>query len=318
MVWEIRWLRDTFGVLLFAPLIIVWFGNPLPKKNNKLLLEALTILLTASSLILFLLFGKINRDLAGSLLIFFIPIIFWAAIRLKVHGLVWINFMTSVLVFWGIANEKGVLFSSGGISNFSLLFFLSTMWVTSLLLCSSITNYQKAQKSLSDLSNHDALTHLYNRLFFDTELKRLEKSRQFPITIIMADVDKLKDINDFLGHHIGDQVLRNIADIFLSVFRQEDIVSRMGGDEFISILPNTGDHEAKIIIDRLNKQFETYNTDHPELPIYISIGVSTARKGESLQEHLKIADTYMYEEKDKKKEGGRIPFYFQTKKTIGK
>ena len=211
-------------------------------------------------------------------------------------------------------NKKGVLFSGEVIPNLSLLFSLSTMWVTSLLLCSSITNYQKAQKSLSDLSNHDALTNLYNRLFFETELKRLENGRQYPITIIMADVDKLKDVNDYLGHNIGDQVLKNVADIFTLVFRQEDIVSRMGGDEFIVVLPNTGDQEAKIIIDRMNRQFDTFNAEHPELPIHISMGVSTARKGESLQDHLKIADNLMYEEKEKKKEEERIPFYFQTKK----
>ena len=318
LIWETRWLRDAFGVLLFTPLIIVWFGNPPPKKNNKILIEGLSIFLAALSLVLFLLFGNINRGLAGSLLIFIIPIVFWAAIRLKIHGLVAINFFTSAVVFWGIANKKGVLFSGEVIPNLSLLFSLSTMWVTSLLLCSSITNYQKAQKSLSDLSNHDALTNLYNRLFFETELKRLENGRQYPITIIMADVDKLKDVNDYLGHNIGDQVLKNVADIFTLVFRQEDIVSRMGGDEFIVVLPNTGDQEAKIIIDRMNRQFDTFNAEHPELPIHISMGVSTARKGESLQDHLKIADNLMYEEKEKKKEEERIPFYFQTKKTTNK
>jgi diguanylate cyclase (GGDEF)-like protein len=264
---------------------------------------------------LFLLFGNINQDLASSLLIFIIPIIFWAAIRLKIHGLVAVNFFASVLAFWGIANHKGIFTSADVLPNLSLLFSLSTMWITSLILCSSITNYQKAQKSLSDLSNHDALTHLYNRLFFDTELKRLENSRQFPITIIMADVDKLKDINDYFGHHIGDQVLIKVADIFALVFRQEDIVSRLGGDEFIMLLPNTGEQEAKIIIDRMNRQLETYNTECPDLPIHISIGVSTARKGESLQDQLKIADNRMYEEKERKKEGERIPFFIPTKKS---
>jgi diguanylate cyclase (GGDEF)-like protein len=137
-------------------------------------------------------------------------------------------------------------------------------------------------------------------LFFDTELKRLDKSRQFPISIIMVDVDNLKKVNDTFGHSTGDQILIKIANLLSSVFRQEDIISRIGGDEFVVMLPNTSMAVAKLIIERMNNRIDAYNIEHQELPIYISYGVSTASQGESLLGHLKISDDLMYKDKARK------------------
>jgi diguanylate cyclase (GGDEF)-like protein len=318
LLWGTRWLRDALGLLLFTPFLLVWFGNSLPRFSTKMTAEGIGIFSCSAALMLFVFFGNFNQFTVVSLIFLIIPIIIWAAIRLNIQGLVTVNLFSSAFFLWGVANKKGIIFNSTVSPLPAFLCILTTMWVSSLLISSMIIKYQKTQKSLSDLSNHDSLTNLFNRLFFDTELKRLENSRQFPITIIIADVDKLKEINDSLGHHIGDQVLKNIASIFSSVFRQEDIVSRIGGDEFVILLPTTGDHEAKVIIKRMNKQFDLYNKEHADLPINISIGVSSVRKGESLQEHLKIADNLMYEEKVKKKSEERIPFYIPTQKPINK
>ncbi len=318
LIWETRWLREALGVLVFTPIIIVWFGNPLPKFSKKSLIEGAAILFTAISFVSFIFFERLNHNFANTISFLIIPIIFWAAIRLDIHGLILINFCSSVLFLWGVTNHMGVFFVSDLSSNLSYFFILSTMWITSLILSSSISKYQKAQRSLSDLSNHDALTNLYNRLFFDTELNRLDKSRQFPISIIMADVDGLKEVNDLFGHFTGDQVLKNVAGIFSSVFRQEDIISRIGGDEFVVLLPGTGASEVKMIIERMNNRIDAYNIENHDLPINISLGVSTANQGEPLSGHLKIADDLMYEEKERKKAVERIPYYFQTQKAIDK
>ena len=157
---------------------------------------------------------------------------------------------------------------------------------------------KKAQKNLSFLSTHDALTGLYNRLFFDTEIERLENSRLYPISIIMIDVDELKGVNDTYGHSIGDQMLKDLADIFKKVFRQEDIISRIGGDEFVILLNNSDESVAKEAIARIQLQQENYNKEHPDLPLSVSIGVSVAQEGESLVEHLQLADKKMYEDKN--------------------
>jgi len=173
--------------------------------------------------------------------------------------------------------------------------------ITSLIISTSVAMINAAQKSLSYLSMHDTLTGVYNRLYLETEIERLENSRQFPVSIIMADIDGLKGINDTFGHSTGDQVLVNLANLFSGVFRQEDIVSRLGGDEFVILLPNTGASIAKKIIKRIKKQTIAYNKRHMDLPINFSMGISTAKQGESIEGHLKNADKLMYKEKQTKK-----------------
>ena len=163
-----------------------------------------------------------------------------------------------------------------------------------------------AQNNLLFLSTHDALTGVYNRLFFETESTRLEKSRLFPISIIMAVVDELKDLNDSLGQSVGDQILIDVARIFGVVFRQADIISRYGGDEFAILLPVSDAPIAAEVINRINEQLKTYNKKHSNLPISISMGVSTANQGESLQDHQKLAEKGMRKENLEKTKVSKI------------
>ena len=297
LVWGTKWLRDALGVLLFTPFILVWFGNPLPKINTKLLIDEVLIYSAAVGLVLLIFFGNLNQETANSIIFLIIPIIIWASIKLNIHGLVSINLIISLLFLWGVANQKGALFNREVFYYPTFLFVLSTMWVTSLILSSYITRYQKTQNSLSDLSNRDKLTNLYNRLFFDTELERLDKSRQFPISIIMSDMDNLKEVNDTFGHSTGDQLLKDVALLLTLSFRLEDIIARIGGDEFVVLLPNTDAPGVKIIVERMKNRIDAYNKKHSDLPIHISLGVSTAELGDSLHSHLKIADDLMYADK---------------------
>lgn len=143
--------------------------------------------------------------------------------------------------------------------------------------------------SLPYFSTHDALTGLYNRLFFETEFARLEKSRLYPISIIMADIDQLSEINQNFGFRAGDEMVINVARLLSNVFRNEDIVSRYGGDEFAVLLPGTDVSVVKIILDRINDYMKDYNQEHREQPIRMTIGSATANQGESLREKLKLA-----------------------------
>lgn len=299
--WGDRWMRDALGALIFAPLLVVWLGNPLPRLGKRNLPEGLAIIASGIALESLIFFGRFRPDTAISITFFLIPVIIWASFRLKIHGLVTANSLISGFFLWASVHHAGALFADIIPANLTFLIVLATLWVTSLVLSASLTKYYQVQQSLSDLSNHDTLTGLYNRLFFETELKRLDNSRQFPISILMTDMDDLKQVNDNFGHRAGDQLLKNLASLFASIFRHEDIICRIGGDEFVILLPNTGEPETKIILDRLNKRIEVFNQDHPDLPIRISTGVSTASQGESLGGHLKIADNLMYEEKNRKK-----------------
>lgn len=165
-----------------------------------------------------------------------------------------------------------------------------------------ITERRAAEKKLRYISSHDALTGLYNRAYFDEEMSRLEHSRQFPISVIMVDVDKLKKINDRDGHAAGDAMLQNVASVLNRVFRSEDVVARIGGDEFVVLLPNIDASGAAKAIQRIRHKVIEHNQDQRHPPLSLSIGVSTALKPGSLSAALIEADANMYLDKYSKQQ----------------
>jgi len=159
-----------------------------------------------------------------------------------------------------------------------------------------ITDKKKAEDKVKYLSFHDGLTGLYNRAYFDEELKRLDTKRQLPITMVMGDVNGLKLINDAYGHARGDILLKEISNILKESFRSEDIVSRWGGDEFIAILPKTGAENAKKIVKRIKELCKQRSTT--EIPLSISFGISTKKlQSENIEAILKEAEDRMYKNK---------------------
>jgi len=159
-----------------------------------------------------------------------------------------------------------------------------------------ITDRKKAEEKIEYLSFHDGLTGLYNRAYFDEELNRLDTERQLPVSIVMGDVNGLKLINDVYGHSRGDVLLRKIADILKESFRKEDITSRWGGDEFISILPKTSVKDAESIIKRIKELCEEKSTT--EMPLSISLGASIKKSSsENIGDILKEAEDNMYKSK---------------------
>ncbi len=134
----------------------------------------------------------------------------------------------------------------------------------------------------------------------------MKSSRQFPVSIIACDLDDLKQINDSLGHDVGDQAIKAAANILKSnVFRKEDVVARIGGDEFVIILPNVDLNDNPAIPERLENSIIDFNesaeNDGLYRPIFISYGYAVIQSGESLMEGYKQADADMYTAKMKKK-----------------
>jgi diguanylate cyclase (GGDEF)-like protein/PAS domain S-box-containing protein len=163
-----------------------------------------------------------------------------------------------------------------------------------------ITESKKREQEILYLNNHDVLTGLYNRAFFEEESKRLNNERQLPISVIMGDINGLKLINDAFGHAEGDKLLTGIAKILSSCCRSEDIVARTGGDEFCILLPQTSSETAQTICRRIYKICENYEDKIDKEIFYLSISLGYATKedsGQPIESIIKLAEEQMYKQK---------------------
>jgi len=185
-----------------------------------------------------------------------------------------------------------------------------------------VTNRIKMEKSLKTqqeqityISNHDYLTGLYNRYFFEVELNRLNTRRQLPISIIMGDANSLKLINDTFGHLAGDDLLISITKILKDTFRSEDIVARWGGDEFIILLPKTSSDVAEQIIDRIKERCVI--SDENVISPSISLGYSTKTTEETdIYLSLTKAEEMMYKNKASESEKVKTEILFSINKYL--
>lgn len=155
-----------------------------------------------------------------------------------------------------------------------------------------VTGTKEVEESLRHQSTHDILTGLYNRAFFDAELERFSHSRMFPLSIVMADINDLKKVNDTLGHLEGDKMISLAARVMLEAFRSEDIVARIGGDEFAVLLPKTDCKVAEETVERILRCPEVVNGE-----VSIAFGIACAEDENHIAEALKGCDERMYQDK---------------------
>jgi len=190
--------------------------------------------------------------------------------------------------------------AQGGIRH--VLLFVDLIPNTSQSVASllDITERKHYEERLKYLSLHDQLTGLYNRAYLENELKRLNKSREHPVTIMSIDVDGLKAINDMFGHEQGDKILKLTADILQEIFRASDILGRAGGDEFVALLPGTDAQAGSKIVQRIRSRVEKYNREKQDtqLPLSLSTGMAVAEdRSRDLFSVFKEADDLMYRDK---------------------
>lgn len=159
-----------------------------------------------------------------------------------------------------------------------------------------ITDIIETQEKILYLSYHDTLTGLYNRSFFEEELKRLDNDRNLPLSIIMGDVNGLKITNDVFGHFIGDKLLKDIANILKLSIRKGDILSRWGGDEFVMLLPNTNEETTREIIKRIHSNLKAQKTDLKYASISLGYSIKTS-PDQDIYDILTHAENYMYKNK---------------------
>ena len=160
-----------------------------------------------------------------------------------------------------------------------------------------IQNEDQKSDLLTYTSTHDSLSGLFNRTYFDSETARLSRGRVKPISVVMADIDNLKLCNDTIGHAAGDALIKATAQVLIESFRAEDIVARIGGDEFAILLPGVDTEQVATAVERVMEAVAKLPKTDNDFNFSISLGQATSETPEGLEDAIKKADQEMYKNK---------------------
>ncbi len=173
-------------------------------------------------------------------------------------------------------------------------------WGLVLVSLIDITARKKAEAYLEYLGKHDALTKLRNRAFYVEELNRISRKGPWPLTVIAMDLNGLKRSNDELGHAAGDALLRRAGEVLTSATAGcPYCVARIGGDEFIALLPGSDERVAEGLLERIASMVELNNQFYPGQSLSMAMGVASCTSASQVEAALMEADQAMFRDKSR-------------------
>ncbi len=170
-------------------------------------------------------------------------------------------------------------------------------------LSQRVEEVEYLQQELREQALRDSLTGLYNRRYLndalDRELARAKRDRS-PLSLLMIDVDHFKKVNDTHGHHFGDQILAQLAILLTTHARGSDIVCRYGGEEFLVLMPGTGEDFARSRAEEIRQKSELLIGQMEERVVHVTLSIGIAvypAHGENWDEVVRKADNALYQSK---------------------
>lgn len=170
-------------------------------------------------------------------------------------------------------------------------------------LINDVTEFELLKKKLREKAITDEMTGVYNRAYFN-EFILLNSNELYPFGLISADCDGLKYINDTFGHMAGDEYIKSAVTLFHSVLPETSFLFRMGGDEFLIILPSASEESTERLVNELKEKQKQYVIEGKQLSISFGVSVINSR-GDDFEARLAESDRNMYVEKRRKKENKR-------------
>ena len=177
---------------------------------------------------------------------------------------------------------------------FSVLDQHRDTWGVVLLSLVDISARKKAEAYLEYLGKHDVLTQLRNRAFYVEELNRLTRKGAWPLSLIAIDLNGLKRINDEYGHASGDTLLRRMGEVLSKAVDAPACAARVGGDEFMVLLPGMDEHSALQVQERIHSMVELNNQFYPGQTLSVAMGVACCDAGSQVEAAAHRADQQMY------------------------
>ena len=303
----VDWLGHLLGIYLVAPLMLTAMRWDLLPTGVGARVEGLALVLAMLVLTLLMMRYLVPLRPAEIVLFVLLPAVLWAALRFSVMG-------ASLAIFLaGIVILSVVVVSFGGIhvttplrEVFALQISMLTMALGGMFVSAALAERRYSEMRLDMLANHDPLTGLPNRSYFQDflnhALARAQRERA-QVSLLFIDLDRFKHINDSQGHEVGDQVLRIVGNRLDEQLRSDDFVARLGGDEFAVILNHPpASRAASRVARKLGKTLtEPFRIGQRRYAIGASIGISVypddGMDGNTL---LRQADLAMYQAKQRR------------------
>ncbi len=180
-------------------------------------------------------------------------------------------------------------------------------WDLVLVSLVDITARKKAEAYLEYLGKHDSLTKLHNRAFYSEELNRIARKGPWPLSILAMDLNGLKAVNDLEGHAAGDSLLRRVGEVLSSAAEGTNFcVSRVGGDEFVALLPGCDERVAQSFKDRIESLLEVNNQFYSGRKLSLAIGMATASTATHVDALSNEADKAMFAAKTRFYEDAKV------------
>ncbi|WP_456455574.1 GGDEF domain-containing protein [Thermovibrio sp.] len=296
---DLRWL-GYFELLvsfcIFFNALLFWKTGNYSLHSSFYLISLMVIFL------LLFLYGGVENT--GIFWIFLFPFI--VSFLKSPNESLWWNLLYIFLIFLVvILNLLGFLSLpySGETLLVGMLVFIVVVVLDYLHIKLTLKLYSKIER----LAVRDPLTGLYNRAFIfpylTKELEKVKRKELDRVCVAYIDLDNFKQINDTMGHFVGDKVLKELATFLVNYFRKEDVIARIGGDEFLIVFPNCKPEEIEKRLQELRKEVEKRLSKYG---ISLSFGLARAPEDGLLPSSLlNIADRRMYEDKRKRKKEGK-------------
>lgn len=314
--WETWWLGDLIGMLVFAPVFLTWRQSLQVGRRPWRVAEMFLsfALLAAATTIVFT--APTPAQGAASPIAFLpLPILVWIACRFRPSAVALAACLVSLITIAATANGAGPF--AGEMTNESMLLlqaFIGLTTFTALMLTATVTGqrqsaqeYQNLSAEMEQLALSDELTGLRNRrgfLVLADQTMRMARRTKAKCALVFIDLDGLKRVNDSRGHAAGDAMITDAAGVLNHVFRESDVVGRVGGDEFaVFALLDEADGESAVR-HRLQTAIDQFNAKAvPTMKLSMSVGIEElpCESNIPLSELMSRADRAMYEKKKRQR-----------------